>query len=435
LAAAYARESNGRVPSQQALTDALLALEGDAIAADPEPLALRVAEYAGGLLLDLGDATGRAVWITADQWQVVDTSPVLFRRTALTSPLPEPVGPGSLRPLTSRLNVAKADWPLLLGWLVACLLPGIPHPVLALLGEQGTGKSTAARLLVSVMDPSPAPLRTAPRDVDTWAVAASGSWLVALDNLSGMPAWLSDVLCRAVTGDGMVRRRLYTDDDLSVLSFRRVVVLNGIDLGALRGDLADRLLTVELERIDPTKRRTAAEVDLSDDERAQVLAAVLTMTVGVLKHLDHVTVDRLPRMADFARVLAALDQVMKGQTAALDRYLGQADSLAATVADADPFVTALRRHIETTGAWVGSPSNLLDTLRIPDPRPRTWPTSAQAVTAALMRAAPTLRQLGYTIDAVGRQAKTGRSLWAINPPEEDRDKPSPTSPSSPNWAA
>jgi hypothetical protein len=52
---------------------------------------------------------------------------------------------------------------------------------------------------------------------------------VVLDNISGIPDWLSDALCRAVTGDGMVRRRLYENDDLTVLAFRRVVALTSID--------------------------------------------------------------------------------------------------------------------------------------------------------------------------------------------------------------
>lgn len=97
--------------------------------------------------------------------------------------------------------------------------------MLALLGEQGTGKSSATKNLVQLVDPSPVPLRKPPRDADGWVTAASGSWVVGLDNLSTIPPWLSDSLCRAVTGDGDgdVRRELYSGDGLSVFSFRRVI--------------------------------------------------------------------------------------------------------------------------------------------------------------------------------------------------------------------
>ena len=89
-------------------------------------------------------------------------------------------------------------------------------------------------MLVDLIDPSPVPLRQAPRDADSWVTAASGSWVVALDNLSAIPPWLSDSLCRAATGDGNVKRALYTDADLAVLKFRRCVIVNGIDVGAVR---------------------------------------------------------------------------------------------------------------------------------------------------------------------------------------------------------
>lgn len=56
--------------------------------------------------------------------------------------------------------------------------------------------------------PSPVPLRQSPRDADSWVTAAAGSWVVALDNLSAIPPWLSDSLCRAATGDGNVKRAL-----------------------------------------------------------------------------------------------------------------------------------------------------------------------------------------------------------------------------------
>jgi len=78
-------------------------------------LALRVGAAGGGVALDLGDETGRAVAVTPAGWRLVDRSPVLFRRTELTGALPEPEPEpggdlGLLRPL---LNVDDETWPLL----------------------------------------------------------------------------------------------------------------------------------------------------------------------------------------------------------------------------------------------------------------------------------------------------------------------------------
>lgn len=197
--------ATGKAAGQQALADALLVIEGHALEGEPRPLHLRVAEQAGRTYLDLGDRTGRAVEIDAAGWRLVDP-PVLFRRL-LSGPLPQPTRGGTLEGLWDLLNVAVADRPLVLAWLIAALTPDIPHPILGLFGEQGVGKTTAAKVLALLLDPTPAPVRKAPRDAESWITAASGSWCVDLDNLSAMPDWLSDALCRAVTGDGDVRRR------------------------------------------------------------------------------------------------------------------------------------------------------------------------------------------------------------------------------------
>lgn len=429
LSMLYARAHAGAVPSSSALADALNALEGEAMETNPQPLALRVAAHNGGLLLDLGRVDGHVAHITPAGWSIVESSPVLFRRTALTSALPDPIAPGDLAPLRELLNIGDADWPLVLAWLVAALIPDLPHPVLLLLGEQGTGKSTATRNVLEVIDPSPAPLRALPRDLEQWVVTASSSWIVGLDNLSGLPAWFSDVLCRAVTGEGMIRRKLFTDDDVSVLSFRRVIAANGIDMGSMRGDIADRALPIELHPINNTGRRTEADTSLTDHQRGLVLGGLFDLTAHVLAVLPSVELYEMPRMADFARIVAALDQVLG--TKALDRYLTQIADLAQAVSEGDPFATAIRTFLDAKGDWTGPASDLLTDLNNTQPRQsKGWPTNPRATAAALNRAAPTLRKLGYTLDQL-REGHTGRRLWTLAAPPGMQDHPQTSSPPSP----
>ena len=116
-------------------------------------------------------------------------------------------------------------------------------------------------------------------------------------------------MCRAVTGDGDVRRRLYSDADLAVFAFRRVVLLNGIDLGAMRDDLAERLMTVEVHPI--TRRRYDADLMAAwEAAHPRILGALLDLAAQVLTVLPDVRLADPPRMADFARVLAAVDHVL-----------------------------------------------------------------------------------------------------------------------------
>lgn len=412
------RAKHGRVPPSQALTDAVTVLEGEARDADPVELHLRVASNGGYLFLDLGDLTGRAVRIGPCSWSLVDQPPVLFKRTTLTGVMPEPQRGGELDELWKSLNVKERDQGLLLGFMVAAFFPNIPHPVLSLQGEQGTGKSTAAKAITSVIDPSPVPLRKPPKEAEGWITAASGSWTVAIDNLSDITPWLSDAICRAVTGEGDVRRRLYSDGDLAVFSFRRVILLNGIDHGALRGDLAERLLAISLERIEPTERKSD-EVITDERELAtpRVLGAVLDLLVQVLAVRPTIQLAKSPRMADFAQILACVDQVIG--TKSLERYLIQSEELSEDAVTSEPALAALILAVEEPGRYTSA--ELLKIIT-PEEKPRDWPT-ARKLTGLLKRHAPALRDLGWVVS--DREPKKGHAVvWHIVPPrQQDTSQP------------
>lgn len=398
-AAALFAELYGKVPSASACADALNAAEGLCNRAVPADTELRVAKHDGRIVLDVGDSDGRVVIIGPDGWELTDRSPVLFRRTNLTGAFPEPVRGGSLDELRGILNVTAESWPLLLGYLVSCLVPGIPHPIGLLTGEQGTGKSTAAEILVSLVDPSPAPLRSAPRSPDDWVVAAAASWVVAVDNLSEIRPWLSDVFCRAATGEGLVKRTLYTDDDVSVISFRRCVLLTSIDAGALRGDLADRLATIELERIPDERRRTDADVKAAlEAARPRLFGALLDLLSQVLREIPNVKLEGLPRMADFMTILAAVDRVTGSD--AVGVFEGHAARLAADVVDGDPVANAVLGFMRTRSSWEGSATELLELLERPETIPkRDWPSDSTRMSGKVQRCAPALGKLGIDVQA------------------------------------
>lgn len=412
----FAEESSA--PSSSALADACNVLEGAAGERGEQVTpALRVARHDGRLVLDLGGPSGDAAIVGPDGWEV-GPSPVPVRRTALTAALPTPTRGGTLDDLRGLLRVDDDDWPLLLAWLVAALLPDIPHPVVMLTGQQGAAKSSAARMLAALVDPSPAPLRTAPKDVEGWAVAAAGSWVVAVDNVSTIEPWWSDALCRTVTGDGMVRRRLYSDSELTVLAFRRAVILTAIDSGALRGDLADRALTVELGAIADEDRREDAEVSARWAEvHPGVLGALLDLAAGVLAVLPDVRLPTLPRMADYARIVAAVDLVEGSD--GLDHYLGSRQRLAADLVDGDTVAAAVRALSSEPGreqrGWSGPAGELHEALaaHVPQPPPPSWPKSPRGLVTALRRCTPALAQVGVEVAAGTRSGATGSRVWTV----------------------
>jgi hypothetical protein len=427
LASLY-RSRYRATPSSSALSDAMIVLQGDAQAAAPETVHLRVAEHEGAIVIDIGENSGRAIVVGPAGWRVVERSPVLFRRTALSGAMPLPEHGGSVAELWTLLNVAEDDRALLLGWIVAAFMPEIAHAILLLGGEQGTGKTWVLLVLVALVSPSPAPHRSQPRDVEEWAVPVSGCWCSAFDNVSTIPQWWSDLLCKGSTGDGFARRRLYSDGDLAVLAFRRILILTSIDAGALRGDLGDRVLLVDLERIAPEKRltETALRQRLSACH-ARLLGAVLDVVASVLAHLPNVLPERLPRMADFARILAAMDAAI--DTDALARYAAQGSRIAEEVLDGDPVGERIQVFVRTHNEWHSTAGELLESIQTPELKAaRGWPRNARGLGARLRRLSPALRAVGIEVTPPARTDKTRRWLLRVTGGEADSSAQTAQSP-------
>jgi hypothetical protein len=176
------------------------------------------------------------------------------------------------------------------------------------------------------------------------------------------------------------------------------VILTSIDPGALRGDLADRLVRIELEEIPKEKRLLDAEVARRfAAARPRVLGALLSLLADVLRVLPSVELREAPRMADFARVVAAVDKV-RG-TKALRTYLKNNKSLVLDVIEGDEVAVAVTNLLNdaTAGTWTGEPARLLAALRPAEPS-AAWPRSAQALTGRLKRLAPALRAAGIEVE-------------------------------------
>ncbi len=402
---------HGKIAGSQAARDALGVLEGEALALPPVEAALRVVRHGDQLVVDLGDEKGAAVVIAASGWEVAPRSPVLFRRTNVSRALPVPVEGGDLSALRELTNIAPESWPVLLAWLVAAFIPDIPHPILLLRGEQGTGKSTTQRHLTRLVDPSNAEARPVNKSLDDFQVQAGASWVVPIDNLSKIPEWLSDALCRVVTGDGIAKRQLYTDIDVVVMQFRRVVVLTSIDPGAVRGDLAERLLVVDLVRIDPSDRRQDREIDERfAAARPELLGALLDLVAKVLAVMDTVKVDDPPRMADFAHIAAAVDAALG--TTALDDYRRRLNRAVLDVIEADPLASATV-DLVTTERFEGTATQLLHKLQmLPGVESSDIPKTPQALSTELNRLKKTFADAGIPM----HQRRTARAkTWTIGP--------------------
>lgn len=404
-------QEEGKVPGSQALQDALTTLGGKArFEGATYPVQVRVAEHEGALFLDLGNEGWEVVRIDPalpNGWAIVDAPPVRFRRPRGMAPLPAPVAGGDLHNLRQFLNCGNdEDWQLFVAWLLSTFHPRGPYPLLGLHGEQGSAKSTTSRVLVSMSDPSTTPLRTGPRDERDLAIAANNRRVVAFDNLSKLPDWLSDGLCRLATGGGFGTRELYSDDEEILFDLTRPVLLNGIEELATRGDLLERTIVRSLPTIPDTERRDE-ETFWKEFEAARpaLLGALLTVVAQALANLPTVVLARKPRMADFARWVTAAEPALGWAPgtflAAYERNRASGHEAALEASAVAAAIKTLADDLPVGEVWQGTAGDLLAALeKLLDERTikrRDWPQTPRAMSGIVRRYAPVLRGLGVSV--------------------------------------
>jgi len=408
-------ESEGSIPNSQALQDALNTLHGIARHDGQEiETHIRLAAKDDCIWLDLCDEEWRVVKISAEGWEIVSNAPVKFRRTKGMKALPLPVTGGSVSSLRQLVNVTDTDWPLLISWLVAAFRPGYPFPILVLHGEQGSAKSTVSKMLRNLIDPNIAPLRSEQRDERDLMLAATNGWVVGLDNLSRLPVWLSDALCRLSTGSGFATRTLYENDEETLFMAMRPIILNGIEELTTRSDLLDRSVIIHLPAISPERRKTEAEV-WQEFERIRpfVLGSLLDSVSHALRNIDKVQLEQKPRMADFALwVVAAEESLGLESMAFIDAFMGNRESANELALEASPIAYALIEFAQEQESWTGKSSELLKALneRVSDEmkKQQGWPKRANSLSGAIKRIAPNLRAMG--IDSRMGRTKAGSSI-------------------------
>jgi hypothetical protein len=393
-------------PQNQNLQESISVLESKALFEGPEsPTFMRLAENDAKFYVDLSDSTWGAIEVDIAGWRLIPEAPAKFRRARGMSPLPRPIVGGSIEQLRRFINVAnERDWILVIAWLLAALRPRGPYPILALHGEQGSAKSTTARVLRALVDPNTAPLRSEPRELRDLMIAASNGWVIVLDNISRIPMWLSDALCRLSTGGGFSTRELYTDDEEILIDAQRPVILNGIEELAVRSDLLDRSLILYLPPIPEDKRQPEDEFWRDfEAERPAIIGGLLDVVSGALRRLPKIRLTNTPRLADFAVWATAAERTLGWEDGTFMRAYTRNQSDANDLAlDASPVSEPVRRLVTEGEDFEGTATQLLNALaqRADEStrNQRGWPRNGQGLSNILRRLAPNLRKAGTEVE-------------------------------------
>jgi hypothetical protein len=402
----------GVVPSEANIKQALLTANGIAKHEGAEETVwLRCAPYQNGYIIDLCDECWRVVEVLPTGWRVLTDSPVKFWRSTNMRPLPLPGSTGNLEALWRFCNIPESGRVLVLAWVLESWRPDTPCPGLELVGTQGTAKSSTQERLRQIIDPNKVNLRSAPKSVEDIFVAAACNWLTSFNNLSHLTAQQQDALCTLATGGGYATRTFYTNTEETVIEAKRPWVINGIVPLVTAQDLNDRVIHIELMPVEYIEEAEIAERWEAD--LPSILSGLFDLFSETLKVLPDVKLDRLPRMADFARLGTAMMQALGEQGEFMALYESNRKDSISRGLEASPVACAVSElanadTLETPVVFEGTLKQLLEVLsRSHRQSGEHWPKSPRGLGDILRRQAPALKTMGVTVIIESKPKRDG----------------------------
>lgn len=269
------------------------------------------------VLYDLNCDTGSVVWIENGECSIECPDEWLFQRTDMFQNQKEPdfdISPKELpKYVEKHFNLkSKGDIKLLSLYLVTCFWGLIiSHPMLMLVGEKGSSKSTTLRKLEKIIDPKRMDLTGIPKGSDGLELRLSNSYYVTLDNVSYINRNTSDILARAVTGGSTTKRALYENTKEVSYNIKSVIAMNGVNSVIKESDLLDRTLMLNLKRIKSTENKTEFQIwEEFDKDIPKILGCCFQCLATALNDTEPIGIKERVRLADFHEACIRVGRVL-----------------------------------------------------------------------------------------------------------------------------
>ncbi len=424
---------NKKSATSEAVTQAVNTLESQAtFTGEKREVYVRIASHEGRTYLDLADDSWKAIEISPEGWRLVSDAPVRFNRAAC-APLPVPVEGGQVEDIKNLCQFDEEQWTIILTLLIQCLKSEKGYPILLLHGGFQSGKSTITKTLKKLVDPSLGKPRKNVGDIRDFAIHATRRHVLTIDNLSGISADQSDILCTASTGGGHSQRTLQTDTGETVIDFCNLLILNGIDTIATRSDLLSRCFPITI--YPPKKRLSEAEYEATLEAlHPQALGALLTIASKVLAVLPEVKgtyQGNRERFMGFVELGLAVEKVMGWEKGRFLRAVEETrEETHETALESSPVGQAILDFMEYRTNWTGSTNELLGELRN-QVGPYVWQSSKSGFPKNAIVLSKTLTRLASDLRALGIDYQTSRSNKTRFVTLQVLKSSSPSSPSSP----
>ena len=400
-------------PKPREIKGAIQMFELQALRSGQRELANRTMVADGVVNIDLGDVSWRRIKVDREGWNILPQDQPHFFRVRHHKPIVDPVPGGDPWELFNFVSVdEEPDKLLVLAWMVSAYHPAVLNPILLWTGQQGSAKTTRCRRLRSLIDPSEAAV-LGDIELGNLSHIFHHHAVPCFENVSHFNRTTADMFCRAVTGNSVERRRFYTDSDQVLWSFRRAIMINGIDLPSTRPDFLDRCLVMNCKRIVNFLPEKDLDAQFAE-ARPRITGALLDLLVTTMQIAMTIPLASHFRMADFAHFGRATAVALGKTIEDFDNcYEANINQRCRDVLDDSSFARAVASFAKGYGVdtpWIGNAEALLTTLvawakkKGLSPSDRSWPHSPRWLSTRLSELGPILASSGVCVE---RQQRTG----------------------------
>ena len=450
LSKLYYDLTGGEIVGQESLNNAKRVLIAETLFEGPtRELNLRVAwgEKKGEeIYYDLADSEWQSIRITNEGWQIVsaDSSAVLFTRfNQKPQILPDKNYPNQIfDDFLDLMHIQEPGHRLLTKvCIISLFIPEFPHPIGITYGEKGGSKSTFCRFVKRLIDPDKLELLTTPQEKAEFVQQLHHNYLAVYDNIKKLPPWFSDEACKAITGVGSSKRRLYSNDEDIIYDYKRCLMISGINNILSEPDALDRSILTQFDRILDEQRKEESEIEtIFEEMRPKLFGYILDMLVKTLQIKPSIKLSNLPRMADFTTWGEAVARAIGYQPMEfVNAYYDNIGKQNVEAIESNPVALAVEKFVSSwfkdgqETCWQSPTSKVLEKLNKVaqtygiDTSSKLWPKAANSLTKRLRPILSNLRE-GLGIHVVITRNTTGKNKNTSTIRISKEPPPSPPTP-------